>query len=236
MSESSAPPPGGGAVSASQQPVLLELSSGGSGVKRLIGSRKGEGQLSITPQEIVVEHPASLRAPLRFAPGSVIVAALDPGPAIVTRDGPRGRFPILRRIGTDKVIPRSEGIEGWLWTSTEGSPFTVLGDAAPNLAFLFSPPLSGEPIEEAFRPGELAELARRSPLGQPAVFGLLVHVAKGELARATFDRYSLLHPVTDREVPPTQRRHLPDDKPANPAITGVQATHAQTSVAPPGRH
>ncbi|MEA2296207.1 MAG: hypothetical protein QOE86_3846 [Solirubrobacteraceae bacterium] len=235
MSESSAPPPGSGTPNRPSPPVVLDLGGSASGMKRLVGGRKEDGRISLTPQEIVVEHPGSLRAPLRFAPGSVLVAAIDPGPASIGREA-RGRFPILRRIGLDKVIPRSEGIEGWLWTSTDGSAFTVLGDAAPNLAFVFSPPLSGYPIEEAFGPEEIAELAKRSPLGQPAVFGLLVHVAKEELARTTLERYSLLRPVTDREVPPTQRRHLPDDKPANPAIAGAESSHAQTSVPPPGGH
>ena len=236
MSESSAPPPGQAPPGRKPEPVVLELGGAGSGgVRRLVGARKAEGRLSLTPQEIVVEHAGSLRAPLRFAPGSVLVASIDPGPASVGKDGVRGRFPILRRIGIDKVIPRSEGIEGWLWTSTDGSAFTVLGDGAPNLALVFSPPLTGEPIEHAFLPDELAELGKRSPLGQPAVFGLLVHATKPEVARAELERYSLLRPVTDREVPPTQRRHLPDDKPANPAISGVESKHESTSVPPPGR-
>jgi hypothetical protein len=38
-----------------------------------------------------------------------------------------GRFPILRRLGPDRVVPRTEGIEGWLWTSTGGTALTALG-------------------------------------------------------------------------------------------------------------
>jgi hypothetical protein len=238
MSESSAPPPGSGPPPpdrAAPEPVVVELGAAAGGMKRLVGGRRDPGRIALTPQEIVVEHPGALRAPLRFAPGSVLVATVDPGPASAGKEA-RGRFPILRRIGIDKVIPRSEGIEGWLWTSTDGSAFTVLGDAAPNLALLFSPPLSSEAIEDAFVPEELADLAKRSPLGQPAVFGLLLHAAKPELARAELERYSLLRPVTDREVPPTQRRHLPDDKPANPEVSGVETPSTQTSVPPPGGH
>jgi hypothetical protein len=230
MSGSSAPPPG---HTAAPEPVVIDLSAGGGGVKRLIGGRRGDGRITFTPQEITVEHD-SLAAPLRFAPGSVVAAGLDPGAADVGKNVPRGRFPVLRRIGIDRIIPREEGIEGWLWTSVDGSAFTVLGDAAPNLAFLFSPPLSGETIEQSFTHDELIDLAKRSPLGQPAVFGLLVHAANAGVAQATLERYSLLRPLTDREIPPVQRRHLPDDKPANPSIAGEDVQRARTSVPPPG--
>ena len=39
-------------------------------------------------------------------------------------------------------MPRDLGIMGWLWTTTDGSAFTLLGTDAPNVAFVFSPPLS----------------------------------------------------------------------------------------------
>ena len=224
--DGSAPPP----ASSGSRPVVVDLAAPG-GMKRLIGGRRGEHRLTFTPQEILVEDSGSLRAPLRFAPGSVVVASVDPGPAGASAG--KGRFPILRRIG-DKTIPREEGIEGWVWTSDDGSAFTVIGDAAPNLAFVFSPPLSGAVVEESFEPSELQELAKRSPLGQPAVFGLLVHAERLEPARQTLDRYALLGPITDREVPPVQRRHLPGDKPANPAISARGLERSKTSVPPPG--
>jgi hypothetical protein len=234
MSESSAPPPGTSGPSGPAA-VVVELGAASGGVKRLMGGgARTEGRISFTPQEIVVEHDRGLRAAMRFAPGSVIAASLDPGPADIGKDKARGRFPVLHQLTADRVIPREEGIEGWVWTSTDGSAFTVLGDGAPNLAFVFSPPLSGYMIENAFAADELAELAKRSPLGQPAVFGLLVHVTKPELVRATLERYSLLRDITDREVPPVQRRHLADDKPANPAIAAAEASRAKTSMPPPG--
>jgi len=193
----------------------------------------GEHRISFTPQEITVEHGGALRAPLRFAPGSVVVAATDPGPASAGRR-PVGRFPILHRLAADRVIPREEGIDGWLWTGTDGSAFTVLGDEAPNVAFVFSPPLAGERIEEAFEPDDLAELAKRSPLGQPAVFGLLLRAERPEAVRDILARYSLDGVITDREVPPVQRRHLSDDKPANPSLGAGDVARAATSVPPPG--
>ena len=201
--------------------------------KRLLGRRGGEHRLTLTPQEIVVEHAGALRAPLRFAPGSVVVAAVEPGSASGVK-GAFGRFPILHQLGPGRVIPREEGIEGWVWTSTDGSAFAVLGDEAPNVAFVFSPPLSGERIEGAFEPDELAELAERSPLGQPAVFGLLLSAESVNPVREAFERFSIGGVITDRDVPPTQRRHLPGDKPANPAVTGVEVGRRAGSMPPPG--
>lgn len=222
----SVPPP-------SSTTVVAELSAGG-GVKRLLGGRKGDHRITLTPQEIVVEHAGMLRAPLRFAPGSVVVATVDPGPASLGRDAGRGRFAILHRMAADRIVPREEGIEGWLWTTTEGSAYTVLTDDAPNLAFVFSPPVASERLEEAFQPVMLEELAKRSPLGQPSLFGLLLRVEDALPFQSALDRYGLLREVTDREIPPTQRRHLPDDKPANPSIETAQSDRAKSSVPPPG--
>lgn len=225
----SAPPP-------SDTTVSVALSKGG-GVKRLFGGgAKGEHRLTLTPQEVVIEH-GMLRAPLRFAPGSVSVATVDPGPANLGKsppNPPRGRFPILHRLAVGRVVPREEGIDGWLWTTLEGSAFTVLTDEAPTVAFIFSPPVASEQIEGVFPPDMLAEIAKRSPLGQPALFGLLMRTEQTtELARG-FERYGFRTELTDREVPPTQRRHLPDDKPANPSLGASERDRASTSVAPPG--
>ena len=232
MSDASVPPPGPppGAPQGSA-PVVVELSAPG-GMRRLMGRRGGEHKLTMTPREIVVEHTGALRAPLRFAPGSVLLAAVDPGGAGGGRKA-IGRFPILHRLTADRVIPREEGIEGWVWTSTDSSALTTLTDEAPNLAFIFSPPLAGERIEAAFEPDVLADLAKRSPLGQPAVFGLLLRVERSEVMRDALERYGLAGQITDRDIPPTQRRHLPDDKPANPAISRGEVERA-ASMPPPG--
>jgi hypothetical protein len=233
MSDSSAPPPGGGAPPPPAQELTFELAQPG-GFKKLLGGR-GAGRLRLTPEEIVVEHPDSLRAPLRFAPGAVTVASLDPGAASVSKGAERGRFAILHRLGPKQVVPKELGIMGWLWTSTDASAFTVLGDDVPNLALLFSPPLAGPGVEEAFEPAVLEDLAKRAPLGEPAVFGLLMRVDRTEAVREGLERYNLLRPLTDREVPPVQRRHLPDDKPANPSVGGIDTGREGTSVPPPGR-
>lgn len=214
--------------------VTVALSKGAGGVKKLLGGgAKGEHSLTLTPTELVVEH-GMLDGPLRFAPGSVAVAAVDHGPPSLGKDAPRGRFPILHRLAANRVVPREEGIEGWVWTNQESSAFTVLTDEAPNVAFVFSPPVAAERLEGVLTDDMLTEVAKRSPLGQPALFGLLLRCEDHlELDRG-FDRYGFRRDVTDREIPPTQRRHLPDDKPANPAIGAIAHDRASTSVPPPG--
>lgn len=236
----SEPPPGSGPPPAADPPpavspaVRFELESPSGGFKRLLG-RKGPMWLSLSPAEIVVAHAGYLRAPLRFAPGAVSVATIDGGPAQIPKDSDVGRFPILHRMATGKPVPREEGIEGWMWTSRDGSSLaTLCADDAPNLAFVFVPPLGGEAVTEAFEPSALAEIAKRSPLGEPALFGLLLRLSRVEDARVQLERLGLLGVVTDREIPPTQRRHLPDDKPANPLATGIQTAGHETSKPPPG--
>jgi hypothetical protein len=234
MSESSAPPPGGRPVGAGGRELSFDLAAAG-GFKKLLGGR-GPSRLVLTPEEIVIEHGESLRAPLRFAPGAVTVATVDPGRASVGKGGiAMGRFPVLHRLGPSQVVPRELGITGWLWTSSEDSAFTVLGADAPNVALLFSPPLSGAVVEEAFEPSVLEELAKRAPLGEPALFGLLLRAEQPDRLRQALDRYALLRDLTDREVPPVQRRHLPDDKEANPSISMGETSREDTSIPPPGR-
>jgi hypothetical protein len=223
----SAPPPPNTTVS-------VPLSTGAGGVKRLLGGgQRGEHKLTLTPNELIVEH-GTLLAPLRFAPGTVVVANIDHGPANLGKDTPRGRFPVLHRLTATSVVPRGEGIDGWLWTTIESSVFLVLGEEAPNVAFVFSPPVAAERLEGVLPPEELAEVAKRSPLGQPALFGLLLRTDDHMALEHGFSRYGFRRELTDREVPPTQRRHLPDDKPANPSIGATDQDRGKTSVGPPG--
>ncbi len=133
------------------------------------------------------------------------------------------------------MIPFEHGFEGWLWTSVGGTGLTMLGDPedAPNAGLLFTKPL-GEEAVAAFTPSVAADIAARSPLGAPSVLGLLFRVEDTLLAESTFKAFNLLRPLTDREVPPTLRRGLPGDKPADMRIAGDENTRAATSVAPPG--
>lgn len=213
---------------------MVELEAGSGGLKRLLG-KKGPMRMSLAPAEIVIEHAHHLHAPLRFAPGAVTLASVDPGPAQVSGDARAGRFPILHKLSSGTVVPREEGIEGWLWTSTQGSAITSLcGTDAPNVLFLFTPPLGGPAVTDAFEPEILEEIAKRSPLGEPALFGLLLRVVSLESLRPHLEWLSLGGVLTDREIPPTQRRHLPGDKPANPGIAGAERAGTSGSIPPPG--
>jgi hypothetical protein len=215
-------------------PTVIELEAPG-GFKRLLGGR-GENRVSISGADIWIEHSTKLRAPLRIPPALVSAAAVDPGPAAPPRGEAIGRFPVLRHLGPGRVLPREEGIEGWAWTSSGGSAFTIIGDedVAPNLLFVFLTPLQGETLQESLEPKFLEEVGKRSPLGEPAMFGVMLRLTQVEPARAVLNRIGLLNDLTDREIAPAQRRHLPTDKPANPNYSPSDERRARTSVPPPG--
>jgi hypothetical protein len=195
--------------------------------------RGGEDVVRLTPTGAVIEHSRALDAPLRLPLGQLRLGIVDAGPARVER---AGRFPVLKRLSATAVVPREHGVEGWLWTSLSGTGMTVLGDPedAPNAALLLTTPLGEDAITAAFAPEVAADIAARSPLGAPAVHGLLFRVADPVMAESAFRSYGILRPLTDREVPPTLRRSLPGDRPADPALRGSGDPRAVTSVAPPG--
>jgi hypothetical protein len=195
--------------------------------------RGGDDAMIISPGGALIEHERMLRAPLRLPLGVLQLGLIDPGPA--NAGGMVGRFPVLKRLSATAVVPRQEGVEGWLWTTIGGSALTMLGDEdeAPNVAILFTKPLGGDVID-AFAPAAAIEIAQGSPLGAPAVSGLLFRAAELSKADLAFRQYGLLRPLTDREVPPTMRRSLPTDRSADPVVRGGVDTRAATSVAPPG--
>jgi len=204
---------------------------------RLLRRTAGLGHaVTFTGSGTVVEHGRALRERLLLRPGTLALAAVDPGPAKAGPD--TGRFPILRRLGPDAVVPKEEGIDGWVWTGRGGSALPALGDEdeAPNGLLLFAKPLAGEVVSRVFTPEWVRALADRSPLGDPVVAGLLLRLAEPAAAESAFREVGLARPVTDREVPPALRRSLPTDRPADPAIRPrADEAHAATSVAPPGR-
>jgi hypothetical protein len=219
----SLPPP-----STTQREYVLDLEA-----PRSWGRRRGEvDQLRLSAMGATISFDRALRTPLRVPLGTLQLGLVDPGPARTS--GVAGRFAILKRLSATAVIPREQGLEGWLWTSLGGSALTVLGDPedAPNAALLFTKPLDDV---ECFEPEVAEEIAARSPLGAPAVYGLLFRVTDTGKAESTFRQFGLLRPLTDREVPPTLRRSLPTDRPADPVlhVSGEDA-RASTSVAPPG--
>jgi hypothetical protein len=197
------------------------------------GRRRVEDTLRLTPDGATIVHEQTLRAPLRLPLGLLHLGLVERGAA--RPSGTVGRFPILRRLSATAVVPREEGVEGWLWTSSGGSALTVLGDEedAPNAALLFTKPLGPEQLEPCLQPDALAAIAARSPLGVPAVPGFLFRVEDPTRAETAFRAYGLLRPLTDREVPPTMRRSLPTDKSADPMVKGP-AQGPKGSVAPPG--
>jgi hypothetical protein len=191
--------------------------------------------LKLSTIGLVIECGRVLRQPLRLGFGSISVGAVDPGSARARSN--EGRFPILRRLGPTAVVPRSEGIEGWLWTSAGGSGLTMLAeeDEAPNAALVFAKPLSEDAVTRAFEPEFVTALAARSALGVPTIHGLLFRVADAIAAQNAFTRFGLERPLTDREVPPTLRRSLPTDRSADPTLRlGGDERAAARSVAPPG--
>lgn len=197
------------------------------------GRRTAPDSLRLTPNGATLDVEQLFVAPLKLTLGQLHLAQVDRGPA--KAKGQAGRFPILKRLSATAVVPREQGIEGWLWTSTGGSALTLLGDedAAPTGALLFTKPLGPEQLEPIMRPDQLAALTARSPLGVPAVPGVLFRVQEPGKAETAFRTYGLLRPLTDREVPPAMRRSLPTDRSADPSVeTG--AAKATKSVAPPG--
>src|SRR5688572_22401564 len=113
---SSAPPSGAGAG----RTVTIQFES---------GRRLAPDALRMNPAGATLEVDGMLRAPLKLTLGQLQIGMVDRGPAKVR--GAAGRFPILKRLSATAVLPREQGIEGWLWTSTGGSALTLIGEGAP---------------------------------------------------------------------------------------------------------
>jgi hypothetical protein len=192
--------------------------------------RAGDDVLRLSPIGATLEHERMLHQPLKLPLGTLQIGLVEGGSSDA-----QGRFPILRRLNATAIVPREHGIEGWLWTRSGGSAMTMLGDpeVAPNAALLFTKPL-GEELLAPFAPEALEDIAARSPLGAPAVYGLLFRARDLSKAESVFRQFGLLRPLTDREVPPTFRRALPGDRPADPRLIGGDESREATSVAPPG--
>ena len=173
--------------------------------------------LRFSPSGLVIEHDRALVAPLVLPLASLALATVDPGPAKAGEM--TGRLPVLRRLSRTAVVPREEGIEGWLWTTRGGSALPSLAEEdAPHGALLFTKPLAGELVTAAVQAGLRVER---------------LHDTTG--AQDIFRRYGIARPLTDREVPPAMRRSLPTDIPADPAVRrSGEDPRAATSVAPPG--
>jgi len=148
--------------------------------------------LRLSPNGATLEVDSILREPLKLTLGQLHLARVDRGPAKVR--GQAGRFPVLRRLSATAVVPREQGIEGWLWTSIAGSALTLVGDEdeAPTGALLFTKPLGSDELKHAMRPEAFEALVARSPLGIPAVPGFLFRVQEPADAETAFRAYGLL--------------------------------------------
>ena len=190
--------------------------------------------LKFSPLGLELHHTGVLVMPLTMPLGAVALACTESG-AVRPMAG-EGRFPVLRRISATAVVPREEGVEGWLWTASGGSAFPSLcdEDQAPNVAILFAHPLGEDVINRRFLPEFAQALVARSALGSPAVYGLLMRVKDVVPAQRVFTKFGLAKQLTDREVGPTLRRSLPTDRPADPIVRVSDSSRASHSVAPPG--
>ena len=232
---SSAPPPPPAALAAPEPAVparhehLLELEA-----PRSWKRKRTVDFLKLSPLGMELHHGGVLREPLILPLGAIAVALAEPGAA--RAQAIEGRFPILRRISSTAVVPRDQGVEGWLWTSLGGSAFPTLcdDDEAPTGALTFTHPLGEEIVNRCFEPEFVEGLAARSPLGAPAIYGLLMRFNDVLGAQNAFRKFNVVNPLTDREVAPTLRRALPTDVSADPAVKFSDTARAARSVAPPG--
>jgi hypothetical protein len=226
----SAPPPSAGPPGTPIRHEYVLALDGARSWKR----RRVSDMLKLSPLGLELHHTRALREPLVMPLGAIAVATAEHGPA---RAGAgEGRFPILRRLSATAILPQSEGVEGWLWTSAAGSAFPSLteDDDPPNAALVFAHPLGADVVSGCFDPVFVAELAARSPLGVPAVYGLLLRVAEVSGAQTAFRKFGIANPLTDREVAPTLRRSLPTDRSADPTVAVADPNRAARSIAPPG--
>jgi hypothetical protein len=229
MADSAPPPTTGPPGAATRHEHMLELES-----SRAWKRKKTVDFLKFSPLGMELHHSGVLVMPLTMPLGAIALACTESGP--VKPMAGEGRFPILKRISGSQVVPREEGVEGWLWTASGGSAFPSLcdDDEAPNVAILFAHPLGEEVINRRFLPKFGQALAARSALGSPAVYGLLMRVRDVLPAERAFTKFGLAKQLTDREVAPTLRRALPTDRPADPMVTVLDSSRASRSIAPPG--
>ena len=123
--------------------------------------------LKLSPVGMELHHGGVLREPLVMPLGAIATAIAEPGAARAM--AVEGRFPILRRLSGTAVVPREEGVEGWLWTSLGGSAFPSLcedDEDAPNAAIVFAGPLAHDIVTAASSPSSSRAWppARRSAL------------------------------------------------------------------------
>ena len=226
----SAPPPTTGPPGAgARHEHMIELESSGKWKRK-----KSVDFLKFSPLGMELHHTGVLVMPLTMPLGAIALACTESGPARPMAG--EGRFPVLKRISSSAVVPRDQGVEGWLWTSSGGSAFPSLcdEDQAPNVAILFAHPLGEEMITRRFVP----EFARRSP---PARRSAARSSTACSCASATSCRRSASSPSSaSPSRSPTKRSHrrcgarCPPTSPRTRWSPSLDSSRASRSVAPPG--
>ena len=154
-----------------------------------------------------------------------------PGPRGVRAVGPLRRS--CAASARRRVIPRTEGIEGWLWTSTGGTGLTNLGedDEAPNVALVFTKPLDEARAARRVRPRVRDRAGRALAARQPDRARACCSASPTRSPPSSgFRRWGFQSVLTDKEVPPTLRRHLPTDQPADPVVPRRRGRRARGHV------
>ena len=183
-----------------------------------------------------ITHDRALHTPLRVPLGTLQLGLVDPGPARPSGDErplPDPQAPQRDRCGAARAGHRGLAVDEPRRFGADRARRSRGRARTPRCC---SPSRSGDDAVECFAP-EIAR--RRSPparrSARPPIYGLLFRVDDTSKAETVFRQFGLLRPLTDREVPPTLRRSLPTDRPADPsfAVSGDDP-RASTSVAPPG--
>ena len=201
----------------------------------LEGPRRRRGQLRLSAMGATISFDGALRTDLRIPLGTLQFGLVDRGERPLRRHErplPDPQAP----VSATAVVPREQGVEGWLWTSLGGSALTVLGDPedAPNAALLFTKPL-GDDAVACFEPEAAQEIAARSPLGAPAIYGLLFRVTDTSKAETVFRRSACCaRSPTARCRRRCGARCRPTSRPIRRCSGGGDDARASTSVAPPG--
>ena len=196
------------------------------------GRRMAPDALRLNPAGATLEVDGLLRAPLRLTLGQLHIGLVDRGPAKVR--GAAGRFPVLKRLSATTVRAaraRDRGLAVDEHRRLGADAARRRGRRADRRAAVHQAARA-----RAAQGGDGARArSRRSPRARRSASrrcsACCSAVAEAANAETAFRQYGLLRPLTDREVPPTMRRSLPTDQPADPAI---DASAPSRSVAPPG--
>ena len=106
-------PPGTGAASTSyRHEHMIELEP-----SKTWKRKRAVDYLKFSPLGLEIHHAGVLLTPLKMPLGAIAVACTETG-ASRPMSG-EGRFPILKRISASAIVPREEGVEGWL---CDGAP------------------------------------------------------------------------------------------------------------------